>query len=373
MLKNICIDTQVLSKWLKAGVIDKGVFSPTSEGAPQGGIISPTLANMVLDGLESAVKRLFPSERKANAAKVNFVRYADDFVITGSSKELLEDTVKPVIKEFLAERGLSLSEEKTKVTHISDGFDFLGQNVRKYRFGKPNAKLLIKPAAKNVKAFLDKVRDVIRKYRSAKQVHLIGALNPMIRGWANYHRHIVASERFGKVDNAIWHMLLRWATRRHHNKGVRWVLNRYFGRHGERTSVFRSIEVNTRGEIRVLALRNCVDVSIQRHVKIQGDATPFDPRFETYFENRLSVKMEGDLMGRRRLLYIWKQQEGRCPVCGEKITKLTKWHLHHLIRRVDGGSDSVSNLRMLHPNCHKQHHANPRSKWKWPVESGDSA
>jgi RNA-directed DNA polymerase len=367
MLKNICTDTKVLEKWLKAGVIDKGVFSPTSEGTPQGGIISPTLANIVLDGIEAALARRYPPTTNAGRkAKVNFVRYADDFVITGASKEMLENEVKPMVRDFLAERGLTLSEEKTRVTHISEGFDFLGQNVRRYSFGKPNSKLLIKPATRNVRAFLDRVREVVRLNRAAKQENLIGVLNPMIRGWCNYHRHIVAAELFGKVDHLIWDLLRSWSNRRHSNKSAGWIRNRYWGRIEDRQE-FRCYAVGREGKIRTLCLRLCRDTVIERHVKIQGEATPFDLRFETYFEDRLSVRMEKDLRGRRRLLYLWKQQNGLCPVCGEKITKLTKWHLHHMVRRVDGGSDASSNLAMLHPNCHRQHHANPHLKWKLPV------
>ncbi|MFO9082411.1 group II intron maturase-specific domain-containing protein [Legionella pneumophila serogroup 1] len=160
--------------------------------------------------------------------QVHFVRYADDFVITGKSKSLLEDEVKPLVKDFLAQRGLTLSEQKTKVTHISQGFDFLGQNIRKYRLGKPNEKLLIKPAAKNVKAIKLKVKTMITKLRTAKQEEVIGVLNPIIQGWANYHHHIVDKETFTKVDHFIWRSLWRWACRRHPNKNLRWVKQRYY-------------------------------------------------------------------------------------------------------------------------------------------------
>ena len=165
--------------------------------------------------------------------RVRLVRYADDFIITGRSKELLEKEVKPCVEAFLAERGLQLSQEKTKITHISEGFDFLGQNVRKY-----DGKLLIKPSAKNVKAFLDSVRETIRVNRSAKQETLIDLLNPMIRGWANYHRHVVAKKTYAAVDHHIWRALWRWARRRHPNKSCRWVRQKYFRTLGHRHWVF---------------------------------------------------------------------------------------------------------------------------------------
>jgi RNA-directed DNA polymerase len=153
------MDKTILKKWLKAGYMDRQVFHSTEEGTPQGGIISPVLANMALDGLEKLLHKAFPRSvmrgGKCHRALVHFIRYADDFIITGRSKELLEQEVKPLVEQFMRERGLQLSAEKTVVTHIEEGFDFLGQNVRKYNAGK-QYKLLIKPSKKNVKAFLEK-------------------------------------------------------------------------------------------------------------------------------------------------------------------------------------------------------------------------
>lgn len=199
----------------------------------------------MLDGIEDLLGRRYGSikldgnHRRSGKFKVHFVRYADDFVITSNSKELLENEVRPLVRDFLAERGLTPSEEKTRITHISEGFDFLGQNVRKYRFGKPNAKLLIKPSKKNVKTFLDGVRETIRKLRAAKQYEVIAVLNPKIQGWANYHSHVVAKETYKKVDNIIWHRLWAWARRRHSNKSMGWIIRRYFGEVGDRQHVFR--------------------------------------------------------------------------------------------------------------------------------------
>ena len=179
LIDNVPMDKLVLRKWLKAGVVDMGRVWKTEEGTPQGGIISPTLANMALDGIEALLAQHFGAKgsKKLRQYKVGLVRYADDFIITGSSKELLENEVKPLIEEFLAIRGLSLSVEKTQVTHIDHGFDFLGWTVRKY-----TGKLLIKPSRKNTKAFLTKCRDVINANKSARQVNLIRMLNPIILG-----------------------------------------------------------------------------------------------------------------------------------------------------------------------------------------------
>ena len=183
----------------------------------------------------------------------------------------VEHAVKPCVEAFLAARGLELSQEKTKITHISEGFDFLGQNVRKY-----GSKLLIKPSAKNVKAFLDNVRETIRANRSVKQEALIDLLNPMIRGWANYHRHVVAKSTYAAVDAHIWHALWRWARRRHPNKSCGWVRQKYFWTLDHRHWVFASAVRGYNGEPRILALFSASDTRIVRHVRVQADANPFD-------------------------------------------------------------------------------------------------
>src|SRR3989441_4353275 len=161
--------------------------------------------------------------------QVNLVRYCDDFLITGISQEVLEQEVKPLVTDFLRERGLALSEEKTKITHIEEGFDFLGQHVR-----KSNGKFLTRPSKKNVKAVLTDIRDVIKENKQATAYGLIATLNPKIRGWANFHRHAAAKQTFAHVDTAIFNALWRWARRRHPKKGKGWVADRYFGRSGNR-------------------------------------------------------------------------------------------------------------------------------------------
>ena len=188
MLENVPMDKIILQKWLKAGYVYEEKLFPTEAGTPQGGIISPTLANWTLDGLEKTLRDKFTEVsktgnpvHKTSKHQVNLVQYADDFIITGKSKELLENEVKPLVDNFLKERGLTLSTEKTKMTHIEEGFDFLGWNFRKY-----DGKMLIKPSKKNVKAFLGKIRETVKANKTAKQENLIGLLNPMIRGWANY-------------------------------------------------------------------------------------------------------------------------------------------------------------------------------------------
>jgi RNA-directed DNA polymerase len=347
MLAHVPTDKAVLKKWLKAGFVYQNELFPTEAGAPQGGIISPVLANMTLDGLEARLAEKFPQARRAGL-KMNMVRYADDFIITGSSKEWLESEVMPAVVEFLAERGLVLSPEKTKITHITDGFDFLGWNLRKY-----NGKLLIKPSKTNVKAHLDKIREVIKANKTAKQANLIRLLNPVLRGWANYHSHVVAKETFARVDANVWSMLWRWAVRRHPNKGARWVKEKYFKTRGTRNWVFTATEKQEDGTERELTLLQESDTPIQRHVKIKANANPHDPKWEQYFESRWGKKTLNSSRGRTKLYRVWLRQDRLCPTCQEPITKGTPWDVRHIVKRTEGGSDSASNLELHHLDCRR--------------------
>jgi RNA-directed DNA polymerase len=353
MLRNIPMDQRMLKQWLKAGYVEKGTLFPTEAGTPQGGAISPVLANMVLDGMEKTIQAVIPTTtRRGKAAKINFVRYADDFIVTGASKEILEGEIKPAIESFLAARGLILSPTKTVVSHIDDGFDFLGFNVRKYA-----GTLLIKPRKENAQRFLTKVREMIRSRKQATQESLIRMLNPLIRGWANYYRHKVSKETFSKVDHAIFQALWRWAKRRHRNKGIRWIKDRYWVNAGARNWVFACKSENSD---RVFRLVRASDTPIVRHTAVKAAANPFDPAWETYFEGLLDLRTVNSMTGRRQLLALWRAQGGRCEACGERITKETGWHRHHVVFRSKGGGDQQSNLRLLHPTCHMALHANDR-------------
>ncbi len=347
MIANIPTDTAVLKKWLKAGFVYQNELFPTDAGTPQGGIISPVAANMTLDGLEARLAEKFP-RAKQTGLKMNMVRYADDFIITGNSKGWLEHEVKPVVVEFLAERGLVLSPEKTKITHIKDGFDFLGWNIRKY-----SGKFLMKPSKANVKAHLDKIREVIKANKTAKQANLIRLLNPILRGWANYHSHVVAKETFAWVDAKVWSMLWRWAVRRHPKKGVRWVKKRYFKTRGHRHWVFTATEEKEDGTKRERILLLESDTPIKRHIKIKAAANPHDPQWEQYFETRWGKKMLNSGRGRVKLYRVWLRQDRLCPDCQKSITKSTPWDVRHIVKLTGGGTDAASNLQMYHLNCRR--------------------
>jgi RNA-directed DNA polymerase len=352
LLAHIPMDKSMLRKWLKAGFMEKHVLNPTEEGTPQGGIVSPVLANLTLDGLEQALKDYIrPTTRRGQKAKVHLIRYADDFIITASSKELLADEIKPLVARFLQERGLELSQEKTAVTPIENGFDFLGQRVRKY-----GGVLLIQPSKKNVQTHLKKIRGIIKDNKQTQAGTLIATLNPVIRGWANYHRHMASKRVFTKVDSAIYEQLWQWAKRRHPNKDKWWIKDRYFHTVGEQHWVFSGEVEGKKGETQTIHLCKTAKTKIQRHVVIQGEANPYDPAWEEYFDQRLGLKwLQG--ANRNRLVTLWIQQMGKCPLCHQNITKETGWNIHHILYRVYGGTDCLENLLVLHPNCHSQVHS----------------
>lgn len=352
--QNVPIEKPILRQWLKAGYLEKQILHPTEEGTPQGGIISPALMNMTLNGLEAIFLDKYPKNlRHGWEAKVNVIRFAADFIISGSSKELLENEVLPMVREFLCERGLTLSEAKTRITHINEGFDFLGQHIRKYN----NGRLFIKPSKKSQKALLRKVRSIINNNKQATAGNLITQLNPVIKGWAYYHRHVVSKKTFDWIDSQIFHALWRWALRRHDKRSKRKIRKKYFKSDGNRNWVFFGDITGQGGKPRQIRLFYAAKVPIKRHTKIIGKANPYDPQWESYFEKRTAKKMEGELAGKRRLLYLWQEQNGICAICQQKITKQTGWNLHHIVWRVHGGRDALENCVLLHPNCHRQVHS----------------
>lgn len=282
-MQKVPMDKKVLSQWLKAGFMENGILYETDEGTPQGGIISPVLANLALDGLESRLKESFPQE-----AKIHFIRYADDFIITGVTKEILEDKVRPLVKEFIRERGLELS-----------------------------------------------------------------GVNPIIRGWANFHRHVVSKSVFHRVDFEITKAIWKWAWRRHPNKSRKWIKKRYFST----TEQGRYWCFSGRKDGKQATLTRASDVKIKRHVKVKGQSNPFDPGWESYFEDRLNKETAETIKGRRRVFRLWQEQDGTCPICRQKLAYQTDWHKHHIKWKIYGGKDTNDNLALLHPNCHRQVHS----------------
>jgi RNA-directed DNA polymerase len=357
LLAHVPIDRVILQKWLKSGYMEKHVLHESTDGTPQGGIISPALANCALDGLERLLQEKYPAGKRLKSLGgekpcVHLVRYADDFVITSKSQELLQGEIKPLVEQFLQERGLELSPTKTVITHVEHGFDFLGQNVRRY----PNGKLLIKPSRKNVGTFLNGIRQIIKDAHGVSAADLLDQLNPKIRGWANYHRHVVSKRTFGRVDHTIFSNLWQWARRRHPNKPPRWVNQKYFERHRDRDRAFFGETCDDEGRPKKVWLFHAQSTPIKRQVKVKGEANPYDPTYETYFEEREGAHMLETFRGISTLRYLWHEQRGLCTLCNTKITRITGWRLHYCVPRVKGGSTGATNCVLLHPECHDRVH-----------------
>ncbi|BCX52941.1 group II intron reverse transcriptase/maturase [Comamonas thiooxydans] len=353
LVRHVPMNKAILLKWLKAGVVHRGQLSPTVEGTPQGGIISPTLANMCLNGLETDLKAHLVAKygkTKAKGLKVHVIRYADDFVVTGISREVLETQIKPWIEAFLAQRGLQLSPEKTKVVHIDEGFDFLGWNFRKYK-----GKLLIKPSKKNAQAFYRKVSEIVKTHLSTKQEDLIAKLNPILRGWARYHQPVVAKETFSRMDSLIYWRLVRWTRRRHPNKSHPWCKSRYWQRIKDRDEF--AATVKTADGPLTTKLLKLADTEIVRHEKIKGEYNPFDPVWEVYGEELRTKRMLKNMAYQYETSMLYISQNGRCALCAEPLEEGERWHDHHIVYKVMGGSDNLSNRVLLHPVCHRRLHA----------------
>ena len=275
LLDNIPIEKSILAQFLKAGFIYKRHLNPTKAGTPQGGSISPTLANMTLDGIEKLLLTEYP-KRSKNSSKVNFIRYCDDFIVTANSEETAIE-IKDMIVTFLQERGLELSDDKTLITNINEGFNFLGWNFRKYK-----GKLLIKPSKDSIKRFSETIRQTITKGIAWSQEVLIAKLNPIIRGWTNYHNSVVSSDVFQTLDHRIWELLWKWAKRRHPNKHKDWIVNKYWKRSTSRKWNFRT-------EQRELLLLS--KTKIRRHIPLKLQLNPFlDIDYFRERQNKLSSR-----------------------------------------------------------------------------------
>lgn len=287
MLNNMHMEQRILKQFIKAGYVFQNKLFPTSQGAVQGGAISPTLANMVLDGLEKRIWEKINIGKSGNVVKwknlhkVHLIRYADDFVITGESRELLE-TVKSIVVDFMKERGLQLSEEKTLITNVNKGFDFLGWNFRKY-----NNKLIIKPSKKSIKRFSENLSETIKHLLPAEQSLLIIKLNQKLRGWCNYHSTVCSKDAFKTVDFMMFSKLLWWMKRKHNNKHIHRFYAKYWKTIGKRRNLF------TDGK---WILVNCSYTPIVRHPKLKSGMNPyinteyFDRRRESIKENRGKAK-----------------------------------------------------------------------------------
>ncbi len=333
---------ELIKGWLKAGFVFQGEFNPTEQGTPQGGVISPLLANIGLHGLEKFIK--------TTNSKLGVVRYADDFIITARDKESLE-TVQDLIQAWLSERGLEFSAEKTLITSMEDGFDFLGFNSRHY-----DGKLLIKPAKKKVLAFCKRIGEEVKNLNGAKQEDLIRKLNPILRGFANYYKGAVSKETFGYISHRVWQYLWRWSKRRHPNKGTKWVRKRYFKTIKGNRWTFACVTNDRRGKEKNLTLYQIAKTAIKRHIKVKGEASPDDPSLKEYWDSRHQKHGKTRFEKGSKLYKIASNQKWICPSCGEPLFNGEEIDIHHIVPVAEGGTDDAENLQHLHTACHKQVH-----------------
>lgn len=333
---------RLIKEWLKAGFVFQGRLNPTEQGTPQGGVISPLLANIGLHGLESYIKATNP--------KLGVVRYADDFIVTARDKESLE-TAQNLIQAWMSKRGLELSPEKTLITSMEDGFDFLGFNARHY-----NGKLLIKPSKKKVLAFCTRIGKEIKNLSSVKQEVLINKLNPILRGFANYYKGVVSKETFNYISHRVWQYLWRWVKRRHPNKNTKWVRKRYFKTLNGNTWTFACTVSDRRGKEKNLSLYPIAYTPIERHIKVKGEASPDDPDLKEYWDKRFQKLGKSYWAKGSKYYLVAQNQDWNCPICGEPLLNGEELETHHIVPVAQGGLDNVSNLQHLHKACHKQVH-----------------
>lgn len=340
LVQNIPMDKSVLKQFLKAGFVFRGGLFPTEAGTPQGGVISPILANMALDGMQRVLAERFDQNSKGrknmythSKNKVNFVRYADDFIITAATREIAEQA-KDIIRGFLKSRGLELSEDKTVITHITDGFDMLGWTFRKF-----NGKLIIKPSRKAIKSLNVNLRETVLVRGTAwKQDVLIHKLNQQLRGWANYHQSVCAKEAYEHIDYTLYRLLWRWAKRRHPKKSKNWISARYW--HSKRT---RNWVFGTENS-ELLCMGG---IPIVRHTKVRMNANPY---LDTqYFSDRKFQHGIKRLPGRFK--EIWKNQHGCCYHCGLPIEIGDEKEIFFKVPKSMGGKEEIQNLAYVHKYC----------------------
>jgi RNA-directed DNA polymerase len=353
-----------IKSWLKSGVMDGKQLLPTSEGTPQGGVISPLLANIALHGMEKRIEQVadtLPGRKRDNRHALSLIRYADDFVILHEDLTVVQ-RCKEVISEWLNGMGLELKPSKTGLAHTINkyegqdvGFKFLGFNVKqipvgKYKTGhckdKPlGFKTLIKPSKEKIKVHYDRIADVIDQHKAAPQAALITHLNPIIKGWANYYSIVISKETFSALNHMVYLKLKSWAKSRHPNKTGYWITNKYWQTIGGDNWVFATRQ---EGENPLRLLKHSA-TKIVRHVKVKGDASPYDGNL-VYWSTRMGNNPEVP----KTVATLLKRQKGKCTHCGLYFTEESVMEVDHIIPKSKGGKNEYKNLQLLHRHCHDE-------------------
>jgi len=342
---------ELIKQWLKAGYVEQEMFHKTEQGTPQGGVISPLLANIALHGMEEAIGVKYDS-RGQLLGKRAVVRYADDFVCFCETKEDAE-RVQDILAQWLKPRGLTLSPEKTRIAHLTEGFDFLGFHVRHYpapQTARSGWKLLIKPSKQSVQEIREKLKGLWKKVQGTNVQTVLAKLNPVIRGWATYFRTVVAKEIFGKLDAWMFSKTIRYTKRMHPNKSVGWQRRKYWGRFNLDRQDFSTFGDKQTGAY----LLKFSWFPVVRHTLVKGRASPDDPCLKDYWTKRQAAKA-GDLTFSKQKLS--NRQKGRCPQCFESLFNDEELQIHHRITWSEASKPSYDNLVLVHAFCHQQIHA----------------
>ncbi|NEO79135.1 group II intron reverse transcriptase/maturase [Moorena sp. SIO4G3] len=360
---------ELIKQWLKAGYVEAEIFNVTESGTPQGGIISPLLANIALDGLDELLKKYQKitiqtrksGKRKGQKEKVKspmygYCRYADDFIITARNEKDIKAVV-PIVEKWLSERGLTLNKEKTSIAQIGQGINYLGYNLRQYR-----GKLLTKPQKEKVLAFLQKLRNWLKPNKSLPQEIVIQNINQQLIGWANYYRTGVSKEVFSYIDHMVHEMLWNWAIRRHPNKGKKWVKNKYYQPLEGRQWIFATKVKDRRGNLKTNSVNKISKIPIVRHVKVKDTSSPDNPTLAKYWEKRKTTLGKTRWDKDSKYYKVAENQKWKCPICGENLFNGEELHTHHIVRVKDGGTDDSTNLVHVHRACHLHIHTGSRSE-----------
>lgn len=357
-----------LRAWLKAGMMDQGELFPTHEGTPQGGCISPLLANIALHGLENEIVNRFPEKydqkRKSSFMPPRVVRYADDFVVLHQDRAVVEQCQK-IVEQWLEPMGLELKPSKTRVTHTLEGeegtpgFDFLGFNIRQHPVGQYRSgrhptgrplgfKTIIKPSATAVERHTQRLRDVLSVHRASAQEKVIGILNPIIVGWSRYFAIGSSRRTFSKIVDVLFHMLWAWAIRRHKNKNRHWIADKYWRHNDGKGWAFQP-----RGWPHRLCQHR--DTRVQAHLKVAGNRSPYDGDW-VYWSTRLGRSPTTS----KRVARLLKAQQGKCRWCGLYFRTDDRLEVDHIQPRTQRGKDARTNLQLLHRHCHHRKTARDR-------------
>lgn len=344
---------RVIRKWLIAGFVDNNVFNETLVGTPQGGIISPLLANIALDGMEKEIGVRYimkGNQQNRLVSPHSVVRYADDFVILCETKKQAHEMYEK-LKPYLDTRGLELAPDKTKITHLSEGFEFLGFNVRRYQ-SNDREKLLIKPSKTSIKEAKRKISDIFRECHGKSVEILIGKLNPIIRGYALNWNKVVSSKIFGELDNHMFGMVVRFLKRQHPMKSWKWIKARYFKPDRTGQSKDRWILTDPYKGNQLIRMKW---TPIERHVQITFKNSPFDKTLSEYYRKRDIKEFKANNIASRQKLA--KKQNYQCPFCGHSLCDIEEGlEVHHKTPKALGGTDEYTNLWLVHISCHIDHH-----------------